>query len=87
MGLYMMQPFCALRGENMLIGNKVIISRSVSVALMSALLLCYAIPSHAASKKIKVGIYDNYPIAYPDKDGKFRGFSIVVLEHIATGEN
>ncbi|KKM80693.1 hypothetical protein LCGC14_1337330, partial [marine sediment metagenome] len=70
----------------MLIGSKVIISRLVSVALMSALLLCSALPSHAASKKIKVGVYDNYPIAYPDKDGKFQGLSIEVLEHIAAKE-
>ena len=40
----------------------------------------------AAEHTVKVGVYDNAPISYPDENGKYRGLSIEILEHIADQE-
>ena len=50
------------------------------------LVIPYA-PLYAREGKVKVGVYDNAPIVFQDKEGNFRGFSLEVLEHIASKEN
>jgi len=41
----------------------------------------------ADARPVKVGVYDNSPITFRDKNGKFRGLSIEVLEFIAAKED
>jgi ABC-type amino acid transport substrate-binding protein len=40
----------------------------------------------ASDITVKVGVYDNPPIAYADENKKYRGLSVEVLEHIANLE-
>ena len=42
---------------------------------------------YAREGTVKVGVYDNAPIVFQDEEGNFRGFSVEVLEHIASKEN
>jgi len=35
---------------------------------------------------IKVGVYDNPPIVYRDRNGQYNGFSVEMLEHVAVNE-
>lgn len=40
-----------------------------------------------AARSVKVGVYDNAPIVFQDKNGKFSGLSVEILEYIAAKEN
>ncbi|MDM8551303.1 transporter substrate-binding domain-containing protein [Desulfobacterales bacterium HSG2] len=54
------------------------------------LTLCtISLPKFADSQEkiVKVGVYDNAPIVFVDKDGKIRGLSVEILEYIAVKEN
>ena len=43
--------------------------------------------SFAGARTVKVGVYDNYPIVFQDKNGEFSGLSVDVLKYIAEKEN
>jgi ABC-type amino acid transport substrate-binding protein len=42
---------------------------------------------NAAERSVKVGVFDNAPIVSRNKSGNYNGFSVEVLEHIASDEN
>lgn len=46
----------------------------------------WALPSRAADVTIKVGVYENAPIVYPEDNNVYRGPSVEILEHIARKE-
>ncbi len=44
-------------------------------------------PLYAREGAVKVGVYNNAPIVFKDEEGNLRGFSVEVLEYIASKEN
>ena len=65
--------------------RRLIITLSFIVAALF-LVIPYA-PLYAKEGTVKVGVYDNAPIVFQDEEGNFRGFSLEVLEYIASKEN
>ncbi|MCP4137074.1 MAG: transporter substrate-binding domain-containing protein [bacterium] len=52
------------------------------------LLLIFSSASiHARSRPVQIGVYDNAPMVFRDKDGKISGYSVEILEYIAGKEN
>ncbi len=45
------------------------------------------VPLYAEERTVKVGVYDNAPIVFQGEDGNFQGFSVEVLDYIASKEN
>jgi PAS domain S-box-containing protein len=43
-------------------------------------------PTHAKEFTVRVGVYDNAPIVFPDKNGGYSGLSVEMLQYIATKE-
>ncbi len=43
--------------------------------------------SHAAGRTVRVGVYDNKPLAYSDKDGTAHGFFVDMLNRVAEKEH
>jgi len=63
------------------------VSRLKAPALILFLVLLLPFGAAHASKTLKVGVYDNSPISFQDKSGKFRGLGVEVLEYIAKKED
>ncbi|MBF0162283.1 MAG: transporter substrate-binding domain-containing protein [Magnetococcales bacterium] len=59
-------------------------------SLFLAVLLCVILPdarlSHGAERTVRVGVYQNEPGVFADKNGVIKGFYIDLLEHTATKE-
>ncbi|AKG52716.1 hypothetical protein DGWBC_0023 [Dehalogenimonas sp. WBC-2] len=64
------------------------IHRLIMGCLASILFLCAgALPAHAQTPSIRVGIYQNHPQVFWEEDGKPQGIFIEVLDSIAKAES
>jgi signal transduction histidine kinase/ABC-type amino acid transport substrate-binding protein/ActR/RegA family two-component response regulator len=69
----------------MMLGYKC--NKSIRLLVLTAIFL--VIPtlfSYADENTVKVGVYENEPLAFRDEDGTYRGLSIDVLEQVALKE-
>ena len=60
-----------------------------SILLFSFILILQLALTHPvqANKQLRVGVYDNYPLVFVEKNGKVSGFLIDILEYIGSKEN
>lgn len=55
--------------------------------ILTLTILCIFVPRTLHGRTITVGVYDNYPKVFVDKEGKPAGIFIDILEYIAKQEN
>ncbi|ELR68250.1 hypothetical protein C900_00604 [Fulvivirga imtechensis AK7] len=54
--------------------------------LLTCLLIIVALASVSAQRTLRVGVYDNYPLAFMDSRGEARGIFIDILKYVAEKE-
>lgn len=67
--------------------HKKILQVVLCLAMAITPLFFYSIPVQAANQTVKVGVYDNPPKVYTDKNGKAQGFFPDVMNAIGQQEN
>ncbi len=60
--------------------------RILAIILPLTFILLFTSSGLADARPVKVGVYDNAPISFQDKSGKYRGLGVEVLEYIAAQE-
>ena len=61
--------------------------KSILILATLFVLLALSSASATATKKVKVGVYQNIPLTFIEEDGSVKGFFIDILEHIAAEED